>query len=249
MAAGSRVVAHKIHVLGKKEELDTVRTAGKAVIVVDVLFATSTIATALAHGALDVIPALDETAARAEAVRHAAGTYVLAGELYADTIDGFAPPTPLALVAHGVAGRHVIYATTNGTVALMRALGAEAVYAAGLVNGRAVVRHLLAQHPERTILIVCAGSLGNFNLEDFYGAGYLVDLLAEALGEQADFSDAARVARVLFRSGDAIPTLTNCRVGRMMTERGLAHEIAYAARLSCFDVVPRLDSGRLAAAA
>ncbi len=98
---------------------------------------------------------------------------------------------------------------------------------------------MLARHPDRTILILCSGSLGNVNLEDFYGAGYLVQLLAEHLGEQADFSDAARVARTLFRSGDAVPTLTNCRVGRMMLERGLAHEIAYAARLSARAVVPR----------
>jgi 2-phosphosulfolactate phosphatase len=119
------------------------------------------------------------------------------------------------------------------------------VYAAALLNGRAVVDHVLARHPDRTILILCSGSLGNFNLEDFYGAGYLVQLLAERLGEQADFSDAARVARTLFRSGDPVPTLTDCRVGRMMTERGLAHEIAYAAQLSALAVVPRLAAGRI----
>jgi len=31
----------------------------------------------------------------------------------------------------------------------------------------------------------------------------------------------------------------------MMTERGLAHEIAYAAQLSVLEVVPRLDAGRI----
>ncbi len=239
------IVSHKIHVLGRKEDLDSVRLPGKVVIVLDVLFATSTVVAALAHGAPSVIPALDEAAARAEGARHAPGTYVLAGELYADTLPGFAPPTPLALVAHGVAGKHVIYSTTNGTVALQGAAAADHVYAAALLNGRAVVEHVLARHPDHTILIVCSGSLGNFNLEDFYGAGYLVELLAERLGREADFSDAARVARVLFRSGDPVPTLTDCRVGRMMAERGLAHEIAQAARLSTLAVVPRLEAGRL----
>jgi 2-phosphosulfolactate phosphatase len=239
------VVSHRIHVLGRKEDLDAVRLPGKVVIVLDVLFATSTIVAALGHGAASVIPALDAAAARAEGGRHAPGAHVLAGELYADTLPGFAPPTPLALLAHGVAGKHVIYSTTNGTVALQGAAEADHVYAAALLNGRAVVDHVLAHQPDRTILVLCSGSLGNFNLEDFYGAGYLVELLAERLGEQADFSDAARVARTLFRSGDPIPTLTDCRVGRMMTERGLAHEIAYAARLSALDVVPRLEDGRL----
>jgi len=239
------VVSHRIHVLGRKEDLDAVRLPGKVVIVLDVLFATSTIVAALGHGAPSVIPALDEAAARAEGEHHAPGAYVLAGELYAETLPGFAPPTPLALVEHGVAGKHVIYSTTNGTVALQGAGEADHVYAAALLNGRAVVDRVLSRHPDRTILILCSGSLGNFNLEDFYGAGYLVQLLAERLGEQADFSDAARVARTLFRSGDPAATLTDCRVGRMMTARGLAHEIAYAAQLSVLEVVPRLDAGRI----
>ena len=241
-------VSHRIHVLGRKEDLDAVRLPGKVVIVLDVLFATSTIAAALGHGAASVIPALDEAAARTEGDRHAPDSYVLAGELYAETLPGFAPPSPLALVAHGVGGKHVIYSTTNGTVALQAAHEAEHVYAAALLNGRAVIDHVLDRHPDRTILILCSGSVGHFNLEDFYGAGYLVQLLAERLGEQADFSDAARVARTLFRSGDPVPTLTNCRVGRMMTEHGLAHEIAYAAQLSALAVVPRLEAGRLVAA-
>src|ERR1700682_5462836 len=33
---------HKIHVLTKKEELDSVRVAGKVVVVLDILFATTT---------------------------------------------------------------------------------------------------------------------------------------------------------------------------------------------------------------
>jgi len=236
---------HRIHVLGKKEDLDAARIAGKVAIVLDVLFATSTIVTAMAHGASAVTPAPDEAAARAEGERRVPGSFVLAGELYAETLPGFAPPTPLALVAHGVAGKHVVYSTTNGTVALRDAAGAADVYAAALLNGRAVVDRVLAAHPDRTIVIVCSGSMGNFNLEDCYGAGYLVELLAERLGEGADFSDAARVARTLYRSGDPAPVLENCRVGKMMLARGLAHEIAYAARRSHHDVVPRLEAGRL----
>lgn len=235
---------HRVHVLGRKEDLDTVRLRGKVALVLDVLFATSTIVAAVAHGAIAVIPAPDEAAARAEGARHAPGSFVLAGELYAETLPGFAPPTPLALLEHGVAARTVIYSTTNGTIALDGAAGAEDVYAAALLNGRAVVEHVLATHRDRTILIVCAGSMGNFNLEDFYGAGYLVDLIAERLGERTDFSDAARAARALYRSGEPHATLRDCRVGRMMAARGLEREIEYAAQRSTLAVVPRLDGAR-----
>src|SRR5438128_247128 len=80
---------HKVHVLTRKEELDSVRVAGKVVVVIDILFATTTMVAALAHGAREVIPVLDESAARAEDARRGAGACVLAGELYAETLPGF----------------------------------------------------------------------------------------------------------------------------------------------------------------
>ena len=58
---------HKVHVLGKKEELDSVRLPGKVVVVLDIIFATTTMVTALAHGAKEIVPVLDEKAARARA--------------------------------------------------------------------------------------------------------------------------------------------------------------------------------------
>ena len=88
---------HKVHVLYRKEELDHERLEGKVAIVLDVLFATSTIVTALANGATEVIPTLDEAGARAEAQKHPAGSHP-AGELYAETLPGSASPTPLALL-------------------------------------------------------------------------------------------------------------------------------------------------------
>src|SRR5687767_15881173 len=92
---------HKVHVLTKKEELDGVRVPGKVVIVLDILFATTTMVTALAHGATEVRPVLDEAAARACGSGLAPGSCVLAGELYAETIPGFAPPPPLSPLEHG----------------------------------------------------------------------------------------------------------------------------------------------------
>jgi len=239
------ILSHKVHVLTKKEELDTVRLHDKVVVVLDVLFATTTMAAALAAGATEVIPTIDGAAAQATARLQPPGSFVLAGELNAITLEGFAPPTPLALLAHGVAGRRLIYSTTNGTVALHACSDATDVYAGALVNGRAVIEHVLAAHPEKTVLLVCAGSANNFNFEDFFGAGYLVDLLAERLGEKADFSDAARAARALFRAGGAYEHLLDCRVGRMMQERGLHEEVRYAAQLSTLNVVPRYAGGAL----
>src|SRR3990170_4625583 len=234
------ILNHKIHVLTKKEELDTVRLAGKVAVVLDVLFATSTMVTALARGATAVVPV-------PVAAGLAPGSFVMAGELYAKTIEGFAPPTPLALVEHGIAGRRLVYSTTNGTVAMNACAAAAGVYCGALLNGRALVERLVTAHRDQTVLLICAGSMNNFNLEDFYGAGYLVDLLAGRLGGRARFSDAARTARALYLHGDPEASLLGCRVGKMMAERGLEREVRFAAQLSTLDVVPRLGDGALLA--
>jgi len=238
---------HKVHVLFRRQDLDTVKLEGKVVVVLDVLFATSTMITALAHGAAEVVPALDGDSARAAAQRLRAGSYVLSGELLAETIDGFAPPTPLALLAHGLRGKTLIYSTTNGTVALRESSAAGHVYAGALLNANAVVKHIAAHHRDAAVLVICSGSMGNPNLEDMYGGGYFVELIARELGEGRDFSDAAIAARALFQSEAAESALLRGRVGQLMQQRGLTQEVKYAAQLSLLDVVPKLFDGVLRA--
>lgn len=182
-----------LHVITRKEDLDTRRISAQVVLVVDTLFATTSIVTALAEGAETVVPALDEHEARSIAAGHGdPERLVLAGEYMAQTPPGFHSPTPLALTRHGLAGKTLIYATTNGTVALRLAAPAWRVFATCLRNAEATARHVVETHEGRTVVIVCAGSSGRFNLEDFYTAGWLVRHLA-ARG-MFTLTDAARVA-------------------------------------------------------
>ncbi len=236
---------HRIHVLTRKEELDGVRVPGKVVVVLDILFATTTMVAALAHGATEVVPVDDERAARDAGALRPAGSYVLSGELNAETLPGFAHPAPVALLRHGVQDKALIYSTTNGTVAMTLAAGAKRVYCGSLLNAGAVAAHIAAAHPRDTVLILCSGSGGNFNLEDFYGAGCLVERLAGVLGADADFSDAARTALTFFRHAQAPQVLLECRVGRMMAKRGLGHEVEFACRVDAFPIVPVMADGRL----
>jgi 2-phosphosulfolactate phosphatase len=229
----------KIHVLLKKEELDNERLASKVVVVLDILFATSSIVAALAHGALEVVPTPDGAAAEAEAARRPAGTYLLAGELNAETLPGFAHPMPLALLQEEISGRSLIYSTTNGTVALNKSRDAAHVYAAALLNGEAVVKHIVRTHPDSTVLVVCSGSADNFNLEDFYGAGYIVSLFRKSGGTH-EFSDAALAAEMLHAHADATDCLQRSRVGRLMLARNLEAEVHFATLKSVFDIVPQL---------
>lgn len=234
-----------VHVLLTKKELDRQRLPGKIVIVLDILFATTSIVAALAHGAKEVVPLLDGAAARAEAQRRDPASYVLSGELNAETLPGFCHPTPLALMQQNVAGKTLLYCTTNGTVALHKSGDADHVYAAALINGRAVVERTLREHGAHTVLIVCSGSADNFNLEDFYGAGRLVSLFRELAPRAYDYTDAAVAASLLYRHGDPMEALSQSRVGRMMQDRALGDEIAFAAGKDRFTVVPKLEQGLL----
>lgn len=237
----------KVHVLYRKEDLDGVRVEGKVVVVLDVLFATSTIVTALANGATEVIPTMDEWGARACAAELPEDSFVTSGELNAQTLPGFAAPTPLALTAHGIDGKTLVYSTTNGTVALQRSAAAAHVYAGALLNGEALVDRIRRDHGGETVILLCSGSAGAVNLEDMVAAGYLVDVFARNLRGQGDLSDAALAVQALYRATDPLEALLRSRVGRMMQDRDLGHEVEYASRLSSHAIVPKLLGHRLAA--
>jgi 2-phosphosulfolactate phosphatase len=234
----------KIHVLLTKEELDHQRLEGRVVIVIDVLFATTSALTALQAGASAVIPALDAEHARSIAASLAPARTVLSGELDAETLPGFVHPTPLALLRQDLQDRILIYSTTNGTVALHKAQAAAQVYAASLRNAQATIQHVLREHAHSTVLVVCAGSSAQFNLEDFYGAGLLVHGLQQAPGPRS-YSDAALAAALLMQGSDALRCMRASRVGRLMTSRGLDAEVDYAAQLHADSGVARLQDGCL----
>ena len=162
------------------------------------------------------------------------------------TLAGFSHPMPMSLLEENLSGKTLIYSTTNGTVALGKAREADQVYAAALLNGEAMVAQIERAHAGDTVLIVCSGSADNFNLEDFYGAGYLVSLFARSAGAH-EFTDAAVAARLLHDHCDAMECLAASRVGRMMLSRGLEHEVRFASQKSRFSVVARLENGSLRA--
>jgi 2-phosphosulfolactate phosphatase len=130
-------------------------------------------------------------------------------------------------------------------VALAHAAGGARVYAGALLNAGHLARHIAASHAGETVLIVCSGSANNFNLEDFVGAGAFVSHFREILGEGADFSDAARAALAVYQSARFPQALLDCRVGRLMARRNLAHEVEFACRENEYPVVPVLEAGRL----
>lgn len=235
----------KIHVLLKREELDPARLEGKVIIVLDILFATTTIVHALARGVSRILPVRN----REDGLRAAAAipACVLAGENLARPIPGFAPATPMALAEVGLDGSEMIYCTTNGTQALVAVSHAAPVYVGSMLNGKALVELVIARHTQASVLIVCSGSLARFNLEDFHGAGHLVSHFTQC-GEYA-LTDAAIAALHAYRGCDTHTALAASRVGQMMVERDFGDEVDFASSHDTHEIVPTLVDGFLVRAA
>ena len=237
---------HDVHVLFRREDLAEIKIDQTVVVVLDVLFATTTIISALANGAKEVIPVINEEAARELAEKFIPGSFVLAGELYANPIPDFASPTPVELNQHGISGKTLIYSTTNGTVALTQSKMARRVYAGALINARSIVENIMNNHKQDPILFVCSGSMGYPNFEDIYGAGYFIDLFLKQNPKiTKKFSDAAKVAHSVFVSSEPEQALFSSRVGALMIEREKEGEVEYAAKLSSMSVVPYLSEDGL----
>jgi len=207
-------------------------------VVFDVLRATTSLVTGLAHGMRGAIPV--ETIEEALAERARDPELLLGGERHGDRIGGFDLGNgPSEYTA--VAGRRVVTTTTNGTVALRACEGARAVHAAALVNLAAAAEAVRAEGCGRVVL-VCAGTFDAPALEDIYAAG----ALAERLGD-GDLDDAAAVCRAVYRESGSDPgaLLRRAANGRRLVESGREADLEWAARVSCCEVAARMAGREL----
>src|SRR5215218_270201 len=201
-------------------------TSAPVGIVVDVLRATSTIAQALASGYRRVLCVAELEHARA--LRAEIPDSLVGGERDAVRIEGFdvgASPREFLEPRAGT----LILSTTNGTRTIVTAAErSEEVLLGSLLNLDAVVA--AARERGEDTVVVCAGFKGAFALDDAYCAGRIVQLLR---GEE---SDAAVAAAAIAR---AYPTAHAGLTARTYGPPGLEEDIAFCARESVLEVVPR----------
>ncbi|MGF1934598.1 MAG: 2-phosphosulfolactate phosphatase family protein [Nostoc sp. ChiQUE02] len=152
-------------------ELTPTDKAPECAIAVDVLRATSTIATVLAAGgeAVQVFSNLDQLIEVSE--KWPSEKRLRAGERGGAKVPGFElGNSPLDCTPELVQGRRLFISTTNGTRALQRVQDSPNLLAAALINRAAVVQFILEKQPE-TVWIVGSGWEGSFSLEDTVCAG------------------------------------------------------------------------------
>ena len=164
---------------------------GGTAVIIDILRASSTIATALHNGAREVIPCGSPDAARRIRDQAQPKSVLLGGERGGVLIEGFdCGNSPAEYPDSRVAGKTVAFTTTNGTHALLQAAAADTILIGAFLNRRAIVDRLALDRSP--IHLVCAGTNGAITGEDVLFAGAVVTSLLN--GCEPNMPNAARWA-------------------------------------------------------
>jgi 2-phosphosulfolactate phosphatase len=242
--------------------------AGGIAVVIDVLRASTTIITALAHGAAGVRPVPTTDAAWALAANRGPGSdLLLGGERGGLRIDRFdLGNSPLEYSRARVADRRIVITTTNGTAAIDACGEALEVLIGAIVNRSAVAlqaRMLAVRHGVTDIHLVCAGTDGRVTEEDLLAAGAILDAASRLPDTAGDTLDAAATAALgRFRgvlsaadtdtlsgaTADAAAAIATAFAtslgGRNLIGLGMQADLPAAAAIDSLPVVPRLDRDR-----
>ncbi len=227
----------KLHVTLTAREIDPDRLVGKTAVVIDVLRATSVIVTALHNGAKRIRPVQSVE----EAVAFRSGDYLLGGERNAEKISGFdLGNSPLEYTADKVGGKEIVLTTTNGTLALSRSHQADKVLVAGFLNAGSVAAYL--SRSSQPVELICAGTNGDFSLDDFLCAGLIADLLTSE--KEVAQSDLAHLAIKTWRAAksDVHTALENCRHYNILKNKGFVKDLDYCLTRDLFRILPVYDT-------
>ena len=216
-------------------------TAGRLVVIVDVLRASTTVATALGNGAKTVMPVegADEVISRSKEFHRS--QIILAGEQKMLPITGFdLGNSPQAFKPKVVEGKTILITTTNGTRTLLGVQGARDIVIASYVNFTAVLAMMkVAASSNTDIAVICAGEEGGFTLEDAACAGRYVRALPKR-SDSMHLNDAASASVLIEKKyGENIAKLfKESSHGQALQEAGFGDDLAAAAEVDAYPVVP-----------
>ena len=216
------------------------------VVIIDVLRATSTIATALHNGAKSIIP-VDSVA---ECIKLGKQMEVItAGERDGKIAEGLAyGNSPFTYPKEFIKGKTLVLTTTNGTKLLHMALAenAKAIVTGSFPNLSAVCNYLVQQ--KQNVVLACAAWKDKVNLEDTLFAGAVISRVKEHFSINCD---ASKIAETLYEEArDDLYEFMKSKDAshyHRLTNFGLEKDIRYCLTIDADNVLPMYDSGRLIA--
>ena len=214
------------------------------VVIIDVLRATSTIATVLHNGAKAIIP-VDSVA---ECIRIGKQiNSITAGERDGQVAEGLQyGNSPFEYPRDFVENKTLVLTTTNGTKLLHMALdkGAKEIITGSFPNLSAVCDFLIAK--KQNVILGCAAWKDRVNIEDTLFAGAVIDKVKEHFDINCDSS---QMANTLYNEAkadlfDFMKTKQASHYLRL-SNYGLEKDIQYCLTPDCANVLPIYGDGKL----
>lgn len=211
----------------------------KVVVVVDILRATSSMVTGLAHG----LDAIKPVASLEECRQLGQRGYITAAERGGEKVEGFdIGNSPFSYMAKELVGKKVAITTTNGTLAITKSAQADHILVGAFLNIRAVADKL--RELNKDVIIHCAGWKGNVNLEDTLFAGALIALL------EKDFeatTDDAKMSKALYEvhKNQLFDTVANSAHAKRLEKFGILKDIEFCVKFDQYTTVPYLLDSEL----
>lgn len=214
------------------------------VVIIDVLRATSTIATALHNGAKSVIP-VDSVSRCIELGRQIEG--ITAGERDGRVAEGLENGnSPFEYPSDIIEGKTLVLTTTNGTRLLHMALerGAKEIITGSFTNLSAVCDHVI--EVRRNVLLACAGWKDRVNMEDALFAGAVISKVGKHFNINCDSS---RMAEAMYDKGKkdlfGFMKKNNASHFQRLMNLGLEQDIRYCLTNDEANVLPSYSEGKL----
>jgi 2-phosphosulfolactate phosphatase len=214
------------------------------VVVIDVLRATSTIATALNNKAKCIIP-VDSVQ---ECIRLGKQMEAItAGERDGQIAEGLANGnSPFEYTEKFCAGKTIVLTTTNGTKLLHMALnqGATSIITGAFVNLTSVVNYLISQN--KNVILGCAAWKDKVNIEDTIFAGAVIEQVAKHFDINCD---ASLAALSLYKQSkkNIINFVKPTSHYKRLAGFGLHKDMEYCFTIDAANTLPIYNDGRLTA--
>ena len=232
----------KLFIYHAPEETPT-QEMPECAIAVDVLRATTTMATVLANGGegIQFFSDLDELVKVSE--KFPAHKRLRAGERGGAKVPNFdLGNSPLDCKREVVEGKRLFISTTNGTRALQRIQDAQTVITGAFVNLTSVVEYLANNKPEN-VWMVGSGWQGSYSLEDTACAGAIAHHLLEKTKLSIDDvtgNDEVVAAMALYSQwkDNLLQMLKYASHGKRLIGLDCNDDLKYCSQIDTFDVLP-----------
>jgi 2-phosphosulfolactate phosphatase len=228
----------KINVLFSPVSADELYFTGKTTVVIDVLRASTTLITALANGAKEIVPVATVEFAVKVSGGMFGGHTLLGGERNTKKLEGFAlGNSPSDYISNAVEGKTIVYYTTNGSKAIVKAKFSENLFICSFINISVVAKYLVEL--SNNIEILCAGNNNLYSLEDSVCAGRLVkEIISQST--ECELSDSSKSAMALNKEfgGNILKMLKESEHGGLLSESGFVDDLNICSKLNETNVNP-----------